>query len=179
VKLPKPSDPAEPHRRTRIASPDFFRSPANVDWVSPCAILQFLLCTASASIGQASRANQLSHLAVSRPEHSSSMNSPACARGPAESNHLQRRLVPRRDRRNLPDLTRAISPPVSPSTLTSAAGTVPIGKGPRVRFRVTSGGFLRCERLSAIGTRGPVSKETRKKIPGTLEQSRFSFSFRI
>jgi hypothetical protein len=154
-----------------------------VDWVSPCAIFQFLTCTASASLGQASRANQLNCLAVSRPEDSSPTNFPACARGPANSGHLRRRSAHRRDRRDLPyaidHLVGAISPLVSPAALFSAAGTVPIGEGPLVRFRVPPGGFLRCQRLSAIGDRGPICKEPRKKIPGTPEQSKFSFSFRI
>jgi hypothetical protein len=137
--------------------PDFFRSPANVDRVNLCAIFQFLACIASVSLGQASQANQLNCLAVSRPEYSPPTNSPACARGLADSNHLQRRPIPRRDRRNLPDLPvhliGAVSPPVSTFALSSTAGTVPIGKGPRVRFRVIPGGFLRCQRLSSIGNR--------------------------
>jgi hypothetical protein len=109
-------------------SPDFFRSPANVDRVSHCAIFQFLPYTASASLGKACRANQLIYLAVSRPEHSPPTNSPACARGPADSGHLWRWPAPWRDHGHLPDLPRhltgAISPPVSPSALSSAAGTV-------------------------------------------------------
>jgi hypothetical protein len=103
-------------------------SPANMDRVSHCAIFQFLAYTASASLGKASRANQLNYPTVSRPKDSPPTNSPACARGPAYSGHLRRRPAPRRDRCNLPDLpghlTGAISPPVSPTALFSTAGTV-------------------------------------------------------
>jgi hypothetical protein len=88
MKLPKPLDLAEPHQRTQITSPDFFRSLANVNRVSLYAILQFLPCTASMSPGQASQANQLDYLAVSRPEYSPPTNSPAYAHGPADSDHL-------------------------------------------------------------------------------------------
>jgi hypothetical protein len=42
-----PSEPAEPHRRTRITQPNFFRSSTNVNRVSLYAILKFLPCTAS------------------------------------------------------------------------------------------------------------------------------------
>jgi hypothetical protein len=70
----------------------------------------------------------------------------------------------------------AVSLQVSPTALFSAAGTVLIGEGPQVRFRVTLGGFLHCQRLGGIVTPGPVYKERRKNIQGTLAQSRFSFS---
>jgi hypothetical protein len=117
-------------------SPDFFRSPTNVDRVSLCAILKFLPYTASMSPGRASRANQLNYRAVSRPEHSPLTSSPAYTRGPAYSDHPRRRSAHRCDCRDLPytlDLfTRAISPPVSPSALSSAADTVYLGEEPWV-----------------------------------------------
>jgi hypothetical protein len=73
------------------------------------------------------------------------MNSPACARGPAYSDHPRRRSAHRHDRHDLPyaldHLTGAISPPVSPSALSSAAGTVELEEGPRVRFSKTQGFF--------------------------------------
>jgi hypothetical protein len=150
----------------------------NVDRESLCAIFQFLTCTASGHLVKPPEPTD--ELTVSRPEHSPPMNSPACARGTDDSDHIRRRPVPRRDRRNLPDLlgrlTGAIWPPVSPSAVSSVVGTVPIGEGPQERFRVTPGGFLHFQRLSEIVTRGPVCKEHRKKIPGTLAQSRFPFS---
>jgi hypothetical protein len=62
-------------------SPNSFRSPANVDRVSLCAILKFLPQTVSTSPGRASRANQLDYRAVSRPDSSPSTSSPACTRG--------------------------------------------------------------------------------------------------
>jgi hypothetical protein len=90
-----------------------------MDQVSLCAIFQFLTCTASESPSKASRANQLNYLVVSRLKYSPPTNSPACARGPADSEHLRHRPVPRRDRRNLPDLpghlTRDISSPIATS----------------------------------------------------------------
>jgi hypothetical protein len=95
------------------------------------------------------------------------------------TDHLWRRPVPRRDRRNLPDLPRRLTEAISSSVSPSVVATVPIEEGSRVRFMVTPGVFLRCQWISAIGTRGLVCKETRKKMPGTPEQSRFSFSFRI
>jgi hypothetical protein len=80
------------------------------------------------SPGQASRANQVDYLAVVRSEPSPPMNSPACARGPADSDHPRRRPAHRRDRRDLPyildHLAGAISPPVSPSALSSIAVTI-------------------------------------------------------
>ena len=101
------SSPSPQNRQSFTGDPespssDFFRSLANVDRVSLCAIFQFFPCTASMSPGQASRANQLDYLTMVRPEPSPPMNSPACARGPADSDHPRRRPAHRRDRRDLP-----------------------------------------------------------------------------
>jgi hypothetical protein len=73
------------------------------------------------------------------------MSSPACARGPADSDHPRQRPTHRRDPQDLPytldHLTGAVSPPVSPSALSSAAGTVKLGEGPRVKFSGNLGVF--------------------------------------
>jgi hypothetical protein len=133
------------------ASSDCFCSPTNVDRVSLCAILKFLPQTVSTSPGRASRANPLDYRAVSRPDSSPPTSSPACARRPAYSDHRRRRSAHRRDRQDLPytldHFTRAISPPVSPSALSSTTVTVSLGEGPRVRFSRTLGGFLHSHRL--------------------------------
>jgi hypothetical protein len=168
---------------TRSPSSDFFRSPESVDRVRHCIISKFLAHTASTSLGKAPCTNQLNYSTVVRPRHSPPMSSPACAWGPTDSDHLRRRPAHRRDRRNFPDLpghlTRARSPPVSLAALFSAAFTLPIRLGARVRFRLTLGGFLHCQRLGWIVARGPVCKGRRKYMQGTLAQSRFPFPFKI
>jgi hypothetical protein len=145
-------------------SPDFFRSPANVDRVSLCSILKFLSYTASTSPGRASRANQLDYPTVGRPKYSLSTSSPACARGPAYSDHPRRRSTHQLDHQDLPytlgHFTGAIPPPVSPSALSSVAATVSLGEGPWDWFSRTLGSFLRSQRLMWIVTQGPVSKKT-------------------
>jgi hypothetical protein len=112
----------------RSPSPDFGRPPPHVDRVSRWTILQFLVPTTSLPSRKASRLTGLSYLAVSRPDSSPPTSFPACARGPADSDHPRRRSAHQRDRRDLPYvldyLTGSISPPVSPSTLSSAVGTV-------------------------------------------------------
>jgi hypothetical protein len=127
------SSPSPQTRQSLTGDPEspslnFFRSPANVNRVSLCAIFQFLLCTASMSPNRASRANHLDYLAVSRPNFLPPTSFPACARGPANSGHLWRWPAHRRDCHDLPyildHLAGAISPPASPSALSSAAGTV-------------------------------------------------------
>jgi hypothetical protein len=136
--------------------------------------------TTSLTSREAPRLIGLCYVTVVRPDSSSPTSFPACARGSTNSSHPRRRSAQRHDCSNLPyvidNLAGAISPPISPTTIFSVVGSVPLEEGPQVRFRVTLGGFLQCQRLSDIGTRGPVCKERRKKIPGILEQSRFSFS---
>jgi hypothetical protein len=133
----------------RSSSPDFGRPPARVDWAT-------------------------------RPDSSPPTSSPACARGPADSDHPRRRPAHRRDPQDLPytlgHLTGAVSPPVSPSSLSSAAGLFNLGEGPRVRFRGTPGGFLNCQWLIWIVIQGLVCKEIWKHPPGTPMQSRFPFN---
>jgi hypothetical protein len=77
------------------------------------------------------------------------MSSPAYARGPIDSDHRQQRAHHRRDRRDLlgllGHLTGARSPPVSLAAFLSAVVTVPVRIGAQVRFRLTLGGFLRCQ----------------------------------
>jgi hypothetical protein len=128
---------------------------------------------------EAPRLTVLSYLAVVRPGSSPLTSFPACARGPTNSGRPRERPTHQRERRDLPYVVDhcagAISPSVSPAALFSTAGTVPIGEGPRARFRVTLGGFLHCQRLHGIVTQGPICKGRRESIPGTLAQSRFSF----
>jgi hypothetical protein len=117
---------------------------------------------------------------VVRPNSSPPTSSPACARGPADSDHPWRRPAHRRDPQDLPytldHLTGAVSPPVSPSALSSAAGTVQLGEGPRVRFSGTPGGFLNRQWHIWIITQGLVCKGNWKHPPGTPMQSCFPFN---
>jgi hypothetical protein len=73
------------------------------------------------------------------------MSSPACARGPTDSGHHRRRAVPRRDRKNFPELTPPfagpLSPPVSRAALFTSAGTVQKGGGTLGKKEKKSGGF--------------------------------------
>jgi hypothetical protein len=79
------------------------------------------------------------------------MSISACAHGPADSDHPRRRPAHRRDPRDLPyildHLTGAASPPVSPSALFFAVGTIQLGIGPWVPFPENLGGFLQSRRL--------------------------------
>jgi hypothetical protein len=161
-------------------SPDFGRPTPRVDRATRYTIVQLLAPTTSLTSREAPRLTGLSYPAVVRPGSSPPPSFPACARGSTNSGHPRRRPAHPHDRRNLPyvvdHFTGAISPPVSPAALFSVAGTVPIGEGPWVIFRVTPGGFLHCQRLDGIVTQGPICKERRKSIPGTLAQSGFCFS---
>jgi hypothetical protein len=80
---------------------------------------------------EAPRALRLSGIAVDRPEHSPPTNSPACARGLADSGHHRRQAVPRCDRKDLleptPPFVGPPSPPVSRAALFPFAGTVQRG----------------------------------------------------
>jgi hypothetical protein len=122
-------------------SPDFCRPPPLVDRATRWTILRFLAPTTSLTSREAPQLTRSCYVAVVRPESSPPTNSPARTRGPANSGHLRRRSAHRRDRRDLPyaidHLAEAISPLLSPTALFSAAGTVSLGKGLRVRFRVT------------------------------------------
>jgi hypothetical protein len=112
----------------RSSSPDFGRPHARVDRAIRWVILQFLTHTPSLILGEALWPIWLINYALVRPDSLPPTSSPACARGPADSDHPRRRPAHRRDPQDLPytldHLTGAVSPPVSPSALSSAAGTV-------------------------------------------------------
>jgi hypothetical protein len=114
--------------RPRSPSPDFGRPPARVDRAIRWAVLQFLVHSPSLIPGEALWPIWLVNCALDRLDSSPPTSSPACARGPADSDHPRRRPAHRRDPQDLPytlgHLTGAVSPPVSPSALSSAAGTV-------------------------------------------------------
>jgi hypothetical protein len=71
------------------------------------------------------------------------MSPPACARGPTDSGHHRRRAVPRRDRKDFPELTppfaRPPSPLVSRTALFTSAVTVSNGGGTSGRKEKKSG----------------------------------------
>jgi hypothetical protein len=83
---------------------------------------------ASISPREAPRVPQLNYTAVVWPEQEPPTTPAACARGQGSSDHLRRRPAHRRDRRDLPDVTDhpagALLPPVSPTAVIYAAGTV-------------------------------------------------------
>jgi hypothetical protein len=114
-------------------SPDFTRPLANVDRAPRWVILQFLARVDSLAPCEAPCALGLTYIAVDRPEHSPPTSSPAYARGPADSGHHRRRVVPHRDRKDLPKPTPPFvgppSPPVSRAALFPFAGTVQKGGG--------------------------------------------------
>jgi hypothetical protein len=149
---------------TRSSSPDFGRPQPRVDRAIRWTILQFLAHMSSLTSSEAHWPLQLNFTALVRLEPSPPKSSPARARGPTYSDLHRRRSAHRRDRQDLPytlgHFTRAISPPVSPSTLSSTAATVSLGEGPHVWFSRTLGSFLRSQRLRWIVTQGPVCKET-------------------
>jgi hypothetical protein len=112
----------------RSSSPDFGRPLARVDRAIRWAVLQFLTHTPSLIPGEAFWPIWLINCALDRPDSSPPTSSPARARGPVDSDHPRRRPAHRRDPQDLlytlSHLTGAVSPPVSPSALSSAAGTV-------------------------------------------------------
>jgi hypothetical protein len=111
------------------------------------AIFQFLGPMSSMTSGEAHWPLQLKCTALVKLELSPPTSSPAYARGPTYSDHHRRRSTHRHDRQDLPytfdHFTGAISSPISPSALSSAAVTISLGEGPRVCFSRTLGGFLR------------------------------------
>jgi hypothetical protein len=126
-------------------SPDFTRAPAYVDRVPQWVIFRFLARINSLAPCEASRALGLTCIAVDRPEHSPQTSSPACARGPADSDHHQRQAIPRRGCRDFPEPTPPFagppSPPVSRAALITSAGTVQRGGGASRKKERKSGGF--------------------------------------
>jgi hypothetical protein len=166
--------------KPRSSSPDFGRLSARVDRAIRWVVLQFLAHTPSLIPGEALWPIWLINCALDRADSSSPTSSAACAREPADSDHPRWQPAHRRDPQDLPytldHLTRVVSPPVSPSTLFSIAGTVKLGEGPQVRFSGTPGGFLNYQRHIWILIQGLVCKEIWKHPPGTLMQSRFPFN---
>jgi hypothetical protein len=82
---------------------------------------------------------------VNRPERTPPTRPTACARGQTDYGHHRRRVAPRRDRQDLPDLTPPFtgpsSPPVSRATLLFPAVTVSRGRELSGKEEET-GGFL-------------------------------------
>jgi hypothetical protein len=76
---------------------------------------------------------------MTRPEQPPPMSPTACARGQTYSGHHRRRTAPRRDRKDLQDLTQPFtgppSPPVSRATLFPLHGYYYKGEGARVERR--------------------------------------------
>jgi hypothetical protein len=130
----------------RSSSPDFGRPPVRVDRAIQWVILRFLAHTPSLISGEARWPIWLTNRALVRPDSSPPMSSPACARGPADSDHPRRRPAYRCDPQDLPytldHLTGAVSPPVSPSAPFFLCGNCSIREGPWVQFLETLGGFL-------------------------------------
>jgi hypothetical protein len=144
----------------RSSSSDFGRPPARVDQAIRWIILRFLAPTSSLASSEALWPVWLHYCAVSRPDSSPPTSSSAYARGPTDSDHPRRRPAHRRDPQDLPyaldHLTRAASPPVSPSAPFFLHDHCSIREGPRVRFPETQGGFLQSRRLMWIVHRGPI-----------------------
>jgi hypothetical protein len=113
---------------TGSTSPDFTRSPAYVDRAPRWVFLRFLAWVDSLALREAPCALGLNPTAVSRPEHTPPTSPTACARGPTDFGHHRQRVVPRRDRKDFPELTPPFagppSPPVSRAALFTSAGTV-------------------------------------------------------
>jgi hypothetical protein len=84
---------------------------------------------------------------VSRLEHTPPPSPTTCTRGQPCSGHHRRRLAPRRDRQDLPDVTQPFTGP--PSPLVSRATVFPLhdncckGEGARVERKKSQGVFAR------------------------------------
>jgi hypothetical protein len=139
-------------------SPELSTPPEYVDRVNHSTILRFLVHTVAASPREAHRALGLNQFAVVWPVHSPPTSTPACARGPGDSGHPRRQVVPRRDRQSLPEPTPPFtgppSPPVSRATLFFPAVTVCIGGRTAGERERRSGGFVKCQRHRGIVARG-------------------------
>jgi hypothetical protein len=113
---------------TQTTPPDFTRSPAYIDRTPRWVFLRFLARVDSLAPREAPRALGLNCTTVSRPEHTPPTSPTACARGPTDSGHHRGRVIPRRARKDFPELTPPFagppSPPVSRAALFTFAGTV-------------------------------------------------------
>jgi hypothetical protein len=149
VKLPEPGIELYLARDTGSTSPDFTRSPMYMDRAPRWVFLRFLARVDSLAPREAPCALGLNPTTVSRPEHTPPTSPPAYARGPTESGHHRRRVVPRRDRKDFPELTPPfagpLSPPVSRAALFTSAVTVSKGGGISGRKEKKSGGFEQSE----------------------------------
>jgi hypothetical protein len=139
-------------------SPELSTPPEYVDRVNHSTILRFLVHTVATLPREAHHALGLNQFAVVWPVHSPPTSTPACARGPGDSGHPLRQVVPRRDRHSLPEPTPPSagppSPPVSRATLFFPAVTVCLrGRTAGERER-RSGGFVKCQRHRGIVARG-------------------------
>jgi hypothetical protein len=135
-------------------SPELSTPPEYVDRVNPSTILRFLAHTFATIPREAHHALGLDQFTVVWPVHSPPTSTPACARGPGDSGHLRRQVVPRRDRQSLPEPTPPFAgpplPPVSRATLFFPTVTVCIrGRTAGERER-RSGGFVKCQRHRGI-----------------------------
>jgi hypothetical protein len=81
----------------RSSSPDFGRPPARVDRAIRWVVLQFLTHTPSLIPGEALWPIWLINCALDMPDSSPPTSSPACARRPANFDHLRRWPAHRRD----------------------------------------------------------------------------------
>jgi hypothetical protein len=128
VELPEPGIELYLAGDTGSTPPDFTRSPVYVDRAPRWVFLWFLARVDSLALREAPYALGLNPTAVSRPEHTPLPSSTACKRGPTDSGHHRRRAVPRRDRKDFPELTPSFagpsSPPVSRAALFTSAGTL-------------------------------------------------------
>jgi hypothetical protein len=132
VKLLQAWAEALPHRRGGFTLAGFGLPPPRVDQANQWVFFQFLAPTSPLASREALWPVQLIYRAMSRLDSSLPTSISACARGPADSEHLRRWPAHRCDPRDLPyvldHLTEASSPPVSPSASFFSATTVPLGR---------------------------------------------------
>jgi hypothetical protein len=114
VKLPEPGIELYLGGDTGPTSPNFTRSPAYVDRSPQWVFLRFLARVDSLAPSEAPCAFGLNPTAASRLEHTPPTSPTACARGPTDSGHHRRRAIPRRDRKDFPELTPPFVGPPSP-----------------------------------------------------------------
>jgi hypothetical protein len=139
-------------------SPELTTPPEYVDRVIRSTDFRFLVHTVTTLPREAHRALGLNQIVVVWPVHSPPTRTPACARGPSDSDHPSHRAAPRCDRQSLPEpalpFAEPISPPVSRAILFFPAGTVYIGGRTSGKKKERSGGFLNCQRPRGIVAQG-------------------------